>query len=137
MIRFTDDDAQMLAHTAWTMRDQIVGDDDYTDGDRKTVDKLSKLAQAGPTVALGLDDFGTDPRVLFQRIVMAEVDAWVPGASLRLIHRAARTLGETAPDPSRAEADCGPDLASHATVVDWQSGLYLRRCVHCLHLFRV
>lgn len=127
-------DTQMLKHVDEVIGDRLCGDDTYGEHERATADKLSKLAP--PALLLTGDEMTeAETHALLRRVVEAELAAWVPGASQRLIYRAARALGFSSPEPRRT--DCGDEVASHATVTQWVAGLYLRQCVGCARLFRV
>lgn len=77
-----------------------------------------------------------DVREMFTKIVRAELDNWVPGASQRLLFRAGATVGLDQPDPRDAAGrDCGPDRGDHATFPDWVAGVYVHRCATCFRLY--
>ena len=73
---------------------------------------------------------------LFTRVVDAELNAWVPDASQRLLHRAGARLGFTRPDPATTLPDCGPYVSNHATVPNWVGHVYVLDCVNCARIFR-
>lgn len=141
MIVFGPEDALMLHHIAHdVLPDRLAYDSGYTDQDRKTVAKLQQMADQHETaVVLSgadlTDEHGTDAeaRALFQQIVQAELDHWVPNASQRLLYRAGMVLGVPQPQPRRE--DCGPARSAHALVHDWVASRYLLRCATCLRLF--
>lgn len=134
MLYLGREDKQMLLHVDEVIGDRLCGDDSYEAGDRATADKLSRLTP--PAVLLTGDEMTeADAHALLRRVVNAELDQWVPGASQRLIYRASRALGFAAAEARRA--DCGPELVDHATITQWVAGLYLRQCVGCSRLFRV
>lgn len=132
MLYLGREDTQMLKHVDEVIGDRLSGDGTYDDQDHATADKLGLLTP--PAVLLTGDEMTeADAHALLRRVVSAELDQWVPGASQRLIYRAARALGFTHPEPRRT--DCGDEVASHATVTQWVAGLYLRQCVGCARLF--
>lgn len=134
MLYLGREDTQMLKHVDEVIGDRLSGDDTYEDEDHATADKLGKLTP--PALLLTGDELTeAGAHALLRRVVEAELDAWVPGASQRLIYRASRALGFAHTEPRRT--DCGKELASHATVTRWVAGLYLRQCVGCSRLFRV
>ncbi|AKA61769.1 hypothetical protein AVT62_gp31 [Streptomyces phage TP1604] len=133
MIYFGREDAQMLKHVNEVIGDRLSGDDTYEAENRTTADKLGLLTP--PAVLLTGDEMTeADAHALLRRVVNAELDQWVPGASQRLIFRASRALGFAAAEARRA--DCGAELKDHATITQWVAGLYLRQCVGCARLFR-
>ncbi|AKA61699.1 hypothetical protein SEA_YDN12_32 [Streptomyces phage YDN12] len=134
MIYFRREDAQMLKHVDEVIGDRLHGDDSYEPEDRDTAAKLGLLVPPA-LVITGAELTEAQRHVLLRRIVNAELDEWVPGASQRLIFRASRALGFAAAEARRA--DCGPELKDHATITQWVAGLYLRQCVGCVRLFRV
>lgn len=139
MIHWTDDDQQMLAHVVDVMSDRMRGEDGYIDTDWATMTKLEKLATGGPAVTItGEDRDHAAELAMFEQIVKAEMDNWVPGASQRLIFRASRALSVGHyPDPAFAtRTDCGPERGSHALVANWTGSLYVYRCASCHRLFR-
>jgi hypothetical protein len=134
MLYLGREDAQMLSHVDEVIGDRLSGDDTYEPDAVATADKLSGLTP--PALLLTGDEMTeADTHALLRRVVNAELDHWVPGASQRLIYRASRALGFQAAEPRRA--DCGDQLVNHATVTQWVAGLYLRQCVGCARLFRV
>jgi len=141
MIAFTGPEAkQMLRHTADVMGDRLHHEDGYTDTDREVVDKVESLGREGSTSAVVVTGEECDresARELLRQIIDAELRAWVPNASQRLIYRATNALG--LPDgirPPRATAeDHGPNPADHPLVRDWVAGRPLLRCATCCRLF--
>lgn len=134
MLYLGREDKQMLLHVDEVIGDRLSGDDTYDADSVATADKLSGLTP--PAVLLTGDEMTeADAHALLRRVVNAELDEWVPGASQRLIYRASRALGFSAAEARRA--DCGPELVNHATITQWVAGLYLRQCVGCARLFRV
>lgn len=138
MIIFTDRDRQMLNHVVDVIGDRMRHEDGYTEQDERTVTKLDKLAKSPTTSIVVLaDDVDAEARQMFQAIVQAELRAWVPGASQRLLYRAGRIVGIEQPNPAKGQPDCGPDVADHALINDWVAGLYLHRCSNCFRLFQL
>jgi len=134
MLYLGREDTEMLKHVDDVIGDRLSGDDTYEPDAVATADKLSGLTP--PAVLLTGDEMTeADVHALLRRVINAELDHWVPGASQRLIYRASRALGFHARDQHRA--DCGGDLSDHATVTQWVAGLYLRQCVGCARLFRI
>lgn len=82
-----------------------------------------------------VDDPDADVVQMFQAIVRAELRAWVPGASQRLLYRAGRIAGIRQPNPAKGQRDCGDDPGHHALISDWTAGMYLHRCSDCFRLF--
>lgn len=138
MIIFTDRDRQMLNHVVDVIGDRMRHEDGYTEQDERTVTKLDKLAKSPTTsIVILADDVDAEARQVFQAIVQAELRAWVPGASQRLLYRAGRIVGIEQPNPAKGQPDCGPDVANHALISDWVAGLYLHRCSNCFRLFQL
>lgn len=139
MTIFTDKDRQMLNHVVDVIRDQMLYEpDEYTEQNEQTVAKLDKLAKSPTTSIVVLaDDVDADARQMFQAIVRAELRAWVPGASQRLLYRAGRIVGIPQPNPEWAWPDCGPERADHTLINDWVAGVYLHRCSGCFRLFEL
>lgn len=138
MIIFTDKDRQMLNHVVDVIGDRMRHEDGYTEQDEQTVTKLDKLAKSPTTSVVVLaDDVDAEARQMFRAIVQAELRAWVPGASQRLLYRAGRIVGIQQPNPAKGQPDCGPDVANHALFSDWVAGLYLHRCSDCFRLFEL
>lgn len=143
MIVFTQDDRQMMTHTADVIGDRMRHEDGYTEQDEATVAKLDELSKALTTVLVITGDEPTggvdDPQVreMFRDIVRAELAHPVPGASQRLLYRAALVLGIRQPDPAKGQRDCGADVGDHALISDWVVGLYLHRCSNCFRLFEL
>jgi hypothetical protein len=138
MIIFTDRDRQMLNHVVDVIGDRMRHEDGYTEQDERTVTKLDKLAKSPTTsIVILADDVDAEARQMFQAIVQAELRAWVPGASQRLLYRAGRIVGIEQPNPAKGQPDCGPDVADHALINDWVAGLYLHRCSNCFRLFQL
>lgn len=138
MIIFTDKDRQMLNHVVDVIGDRMRHEDGYTEQDEQTVTKLDKLAKSPTTSVVVLaDDVDAEARQMFRAIVQAELRAWVPGASQRLLYRAGRIVGIQQPNPAKAQRDCGDDYANHALISDWVAGLYLHRCSDCFRLFEL
>lgn len=139
MIHWTNDDVQVLAHVAEVMTDRMLTEGGYTDEDRATMAKLEELAKAGPAVTVTGEapDYQAELD-LFQRVVSAELDNWVPNASQRLLHRASLALNKGyIPNPATAShGDCGPERGSHALVTAWAGSLYVYRCASCFRLYR-
>jgi hypothetical protein len=128
------EDKPMLDHVNEIIGDRLSGGDTYNAASVATADKLTRLTP--PALLLTGDEMTeAEAHALLRRVVNAELDQWVPGASQRLIYRASRALGFSAAEPRRT--DCGDKVASHATVTQWVAGLYLRQCVGCARLFRV
>lgn len=75
-----------------------------------------------------------DESTLLQSVVLAEMDHWIPGASQRLIGRAAELLDHDL-GMRMAEPDHGNDPGAHALFPDWVCGVYVQRCATCAHLF--
>lgn len=138
MIIFTDRDRQMLNHVVDVIGDRMRHEDGYTEQDERTVTKLDKLAKSPTTsIVILADDVDAEARQMFQAIVQAELRAWVPGASQRLLYRAGRIVGIEQPNPAKGQPDCGPNVADHALINDWVAGLYLHRCSNCFRLFQL
>lgn len=139
MIHWTQEDAQMLAHVVNMMNERITQYDGYTDENEATMAKLEELAKAGPalTVTGEQRDYPTELG-LFEQIVTAELNNWVPGASQRLIFRASRALNVGHyPDPALAmRTDCSPERGAHALAANWAGSLYVYRCATCFRLYR-
>lgn len=134
MLYLGREDTQMLEHVDEVIGDRLSGDDTYEAEGRATADKLGRLTP--PAVLLTGDEMTeADAHALLRRVVEAELDQWVPGASQRLIHRAGRALGFTYPEPRRS--DCGAERGDHVTISQWVAGLHLRQCVGCARLFRI
>lgn len=139
MIRWTNNDKAMLDHVVEVINDRMCEADGYNDDDRATMAKLEELAKAGPalTVTGEQRDHPTELS-LFEQIVTAELNNWVPGASQRLIFRASRALNVGHyPDPAlAARTDCGPERGAHALAANWAGSLYVYRCATCFRLYR-
>lgn len=139
MLHFTPEDRQMLDHVTDVVGDRMHHEDGYTEQDAATVGKLDRLAKSvgavsGSAVVLtGEEIMEADARRHLAAVVRLELKHWVPGASQRLIYRAANALGFKQPYPLRD--DCGPDAASHSLHADWVAGMYLMRCASCLRLY--
>lgn len=134
MLHFTQDDSQMLNHVVDVIGDRMRHEDGYTPQDDATVVKLDRLAKSGNAVVLtGAEILEADARRHLAAVVRLELKHWVPGASQRLIYRAANALGLKQPYPT--VDDHGPDPASHPLVPDWVAGMYLMRCATCCRLF--
>lgn len=137
MIAFTGSNAkQMLAHTADVMVDRVNGEDGYTHGDRMVVDAIDHMGRAETSVVVltGEECAEDEAKGLLRQIVEAELRTWVPGASQRLIYRAANALGFKQPWP--VAEDHGPNPGSHALFADHVAGLHVMRCATCMRLFK-
>lgn len=138
MIIFTDRDRQMLNHVVDVIGDRMRHEDGYTEQDRVTFMKVQDMSNAPvSTVVVTGEEIDAEARQMFQAIVQAELRAWVPGASQRLLYRAGRIVGIQQPNPAKAQRDCGDDYANHALISDWVAGLYLHRCSDCFRLFEL
>ncbi|ALO79380.1 hypothetical protein [Streptomyces phage phiSAJS1] len=139
MLHFTPQDRQMLDHVTDVVGDRMHHEDGYTEQDTATVAKLDRLAKSvgaasGSAVVLtGEEILEADAQRHLAAVVRLELKHWVPGASQRLIYRAANALGLKQPYPT--VDDHGPDPASHPLVPDWVAGMYLMRCATCCRLF--
>ncbi|QBZ73525.1 hypothetical protein SEA_MISCHIEF19_40 [Streptomyces phage Mischief19] len=136
MIAFTGPEAkQMLKHTAEVMGDRIHHESGYTQGDSDVVTALDNIGRA-PTSAVVLTGEECDDeaaRALLREVIGAELRTWVPGASQRLIYRAANALGVRWVRPTAN--DHGPNAGDHPLVRDWIAGMPLLRCATCARLF--
>lgn len=136
MIIFTERDRQMLKHVVEVVGDRMMNEGGYTEQDGQTLSKLDDMAKSPATTAvITADDTDAEARQMFQAIVRAELRAWVPGASQRLLYRAGRITGVIIPNPANARPDCGPDRTDHALIHDWVAGLYVDRCSSCYRLY--
>lgn len=134
MIYFGQGEQQMLNHVDEVIGDRLSGDDSYEPGDQSTADKLGKIK--APCLVIDGSELSTeDAHALMARIVTAELDAWVPNASQRLLFRAAAALGVFAAPLVTDAPDCGLERSWHAIVPDWLAGLYVHRCVTCGRLY--
>lgn len=138
MIHWTEADLQFLNHTVDVMGGRFHHEDGYTEQDRQTMKKLEALAKAGAALTVdGSEQHWKSGLDTFRRIVNAELDHHVPGASQRLLFRAGAALGVKQPDPSRAaREDCGVTRAEHSLIGDWVGAMRLMRCSTCFRLFR-
>lgn len=137
MIYFTNEEAQMLKHTAETMGDQIRDGDGYTEADEAAVDKIEAMGKVGRLLVI-TDARTTDAEAvaLFQQVIAAELVNWVPGASQRLVHRAGSALGFLGYfGPPRDVADCGPQPMDHALMNSELAGVTVHLCGKCDRLF--
>lgn len=137
MLHFTRDDQQMMNHVGDVVTDRMRHKDGYTEQDEATVEKLDQLTNGldgtSAVVLTGDEQSESEARDLLAQVVRAELKHWVPGASQRLIYRAANAMGFKQPYPVRD--DCGEAAASHSLHADWVAGLYLMRCASCLRLY--
>jgi hypothetical protein len=69
-----------------------------------------------------------------QAVVYAELEDWVPGASQRLIRRAADHLGVVVQIVGAA-VEFAPNM--HCLTYDWVVGIHVMRCTNCDRLIRV
>lgn len=137
MIHWTDKDAKMASHMAEVVGDRIHHDPyGYTAADKAAVDKLDAMGVGNgrALVVTGAELSREDAAGLMQDVVSAEMANWVPGASQRLIGRAARALGFRELDSDTL--DCGPNPGDHALYPEWVAGLYVQACSTCARLFR-
>jgi hypothetical protein len=137
MLHFNQNDKVMINHISGdVMHDRMSESDDYTQDDEATIAKLDRVASTGTTSAVFTGE-ELDPKgviSLMQSIVLAEAKNWVPGASQRLIRRAALALELPAP-PEPVSPDHGDSPGDHPLVADWTAGLYVLRCVTCERMF--
>lgn len=137
MLHITRDDQQMMNHMVEVITDRMRHNDGYTDQDDATVTKLDQLTNGldgtSAVVLTGDDQSEDEARSLLAQVVRAELKHWVPGASQRLIYRAANAMGFKQPYPTRP--DCGEAASAHSLVADWVAGMYLMRCASCLRLY--
>ena len=136
MIAFTGpNDKQMLKHTAEVMGDRIHSEGGYTQGDSDVVDGIDHMGHADTSVVVltGEECAEDEAKTLLRQVVEAELRHWVPGASQRLIYRAANALGFKQPYP--LNEDCGPEPGQHSLVGDYIAGLRVMRCASCLRAF--
>lgn len=140
MLHFTQDDRQFLDHVVDVVSDRMRCNDGYTPADEVRMSKVELLATSvGKTsgsavVATGADCDDAEARSALHDIVALELAHWVPGASQRLIWRAARMLDlPTFPKPERD--DCGPAAGDHALTADWVAGHFVLHCATCHRLF--
>lgn len=75
----------------------------------------------------------TDTEEALSAVVDAELRAWVPGASQRLIRRAADRMGLVVP-MTGAAVQCM--TGKHCRTSDWVAGIYVLRCINCDFLTR-
>ena len=137
MIHFTEDDALMLRHTAEVMQDRAADDGNYTENDINVADRIERMGQGRQSLLITGDELDQqDALVLYRNIVHAELDAWVPDASQRLLQRVGHALGVRHPLLTTGRADCGAEPGWHALVADWVCGIYVYRCVTCGRLYK-
>ena len=135
MLHFTQDDQQMMNHVVDVIGDRMHHEDGYTPQDTATVAKLDQLAKTPSAVVLtGDEQTEAQARQMLRDVVALELKHWVPGASQRLIYRAANAMGIKQPYPTAD--DHGPNPADHPLVRDWVAGWPLMRCATCCRLFR-
>ena len=137
MIYFGRGETQMLDHMQDTMCDRIAcNSDEYEPEDSNTVEKIARmsLAKTGQLVITGelLDDAAR--QALFRQVVEAELDAWVPNASQRLLYRAARALDRFGREPR--ELDHGDEPGMHALFRNYVGQVWVMQCSTCDRLFR-
>lgn len=66
-------------------------------------------------------------------VVAAELNNWVPGASQRLIRRAADSLRLVAGIGYEDVEECPDDR--HCRIYDWVAGHFVLRCIICDNMF--
>ena len=75
-----------------------------------------------------------DVKEVLHAVVAAELRAWVPGASQRLIRRAADRMGIETNIGRKDVTECAP--GQHCLTYDWIAGFFVLRCSTCDHLTR-
>ena len=132
MIHFTEDDALMLRHTADVMSERISSDSSYSENDQNVADRIERMGQGRQSVLITGDELDhQDALVLYRNVVHAELNAWVPDASQRLLQRVGHALGVRHPLFLTGNRDCGAEPGWHALHTDWIAGIFVRRCTTC------
>jgi hypothetical protein len=137
MIYFGRNETQMLDHMQDTMCDRIACDgDEYEPEDSNTVEKIAhmSLAKTGQLVVTGELLDGDAQLALYRQVVEAELDAWVPNASQRLLYRAARALDLYGRE--QLEPDHGDEPGMHALFRSYVGQVWVMQCSTCNRLFR-
>lgn len=120
MIHIDMNDRRLIRHAATVMEERILCTDGYTDEDGVAVEKLSVMGDGGNALVITGADVDSDAAVeLLDRVVRAEIAHWVPGASHRLIRRAAASLGFSTPRELLYDDghDCGD--GHHKPITQW------------------
>lgn len=139
MIHIRRDERQMIENAHDVMDDRITSEpDEYDDADTRAVLHLDVMAktETGQLVVDGAELNDIDARRLMRQIVEAELDAWVPNASQRLLWRASWALGVPMNHSAPRDPDCGAEPSWHALTSAWVAGLFVRHCATCHRLFR-
>lgn len=138
MIHIRHDERQMIRHMAEVMDDRMSDQPtEYTDADTRAVlhaDVIGK-AETGQLVISGAEMLDADARRLMRQIIEAELKAWVPNASQRLLWRASWALNVPLNLGVPVKPDCGAEPGWHALTGSWVAGLFVRHCVTCHRLF--
>jgi len=137
MISITSNDAHMIRVAGEYMAD--VAEDqtrDYDAEDRESIRRMSNISRG--LLVTGDAQTEAEAAELLKAVVLVELASWVPDASQRLIDRAAAALGHRdGPLLDAAAADCGREASVHALTQDWVCGIFVLRCVHCAHLYKI
>lgn len=137
MIHFTQDDALMLRHTAEVMSDRISDGNDYSENDQNVVDRIERTGSGRQSLLITGDELDQqDALVLYRNVVHAELNAWVPDASQRLLQRVGHALGVRHPLFLTGNPDCGAEPGWHALHTDWIVGIFVRRCTTCGRVYK-
>lgn len=134
MIHLGYHDCVFISHVAEVVQDRIYEGNGYTSEDERACGKLEQIGRSGGVVLTGDELSEDEATALLRRVVLAEMEHWVPNVSQRLIRRAFLALGR-----HRAPAivdDHGGKRTDHALVPDWVAGVYLMQCVTCRRLFQ-
>lgn len=136
-LNYTDRD--FVAHAAEVMADRVGETGGYTDADAESCVKLEAIGKGGTALVLTGAEMDEQARNELMRLVLqAELDHWVPGASQRLIWRAAQALAIPVTvrlDSPLNAADCGTERRWHSLTSTWIAGRYLMVCSTCRRLY--
>lgn len=133
-------DRDFVAHAAEVMADRVADNGDcYTPADDRAVNKLEAIGKGGTALVVTGAEMDERARNELMRLVLqAELDHWVPGASQRLIWRAAQALEIPVTvrlDSPLNTADCGTERSWHSLTSTWIAGRYLMVCSTCRRLY--
>lgn len=137
MLHIGHDERGMIEHAHETMNDRIMSEPtEFEDADTRAVLHLDVMgkAETSQLVVTGDEIDVDEARNLMRRVVIAEINNWVPNASQRLVWRASSALEHRVgfrPD----HLDCGDDRRQHYLVDEWAAGIFVRRCVTCQRLY--
>jgi hypothetical protein len=134
MIHLGYHDCVFISHVAEVVQDRIYDGNGYTSEDERACEKLEQIGRSGGVVLTGDELSEDEATALLRRVVLAELENWIPNASQRLIRRAVLALGGHMTEA--VAKDHGGRRINHVLIPDWVAGIYLMRCVTCHRLFQ-